>query len=1031
MKFILVYIIILCIQIPGFSQSFPDLKFSHLSEKDGLSSNNVNAVTQDGDGIIWAATENGLNRFDGYGFENFYANPYDLSSIVANNISNMYSDKQNHLWLMTTAGICRFNTVTQKTTRFVSGTDSPAAFQVFDGSAIWFDKDPSHPYLVSPSALYHFKNDTAARPVDIDFPSFNYKSFSFHSFIKIVEDKKGGLWGFIHNKIFSLYKDSKKIKAAIDCPDQDISVYDILFDQKNRCWVSTWANGLYWFRPGENVWHKFPLKDRISPIMKNGVEWKWNRKTFIVFSTGKPLLLMIDEASLQTREYNIIGQTGSINAPIVDRQDILWVPTTDGIYYYTLSNNLFTIRPVTTPAGKGKYAFANLCTVYDMREEPSGYWISRRYDGGILWYSKDWKLVKYWPEVVEGSGAAFDSRLSTTREGFDFKQVGDLMFVTTEWGMVTIDLHNFQKRIYQYPLTKPIMRLRTIVAENDHKWWIRSYDQGVFIFNPQNKQFIKHYNPGATCEGCSPPSANYLVQDQKGRVLESTDEGLFEYDLRKDSFLRVYTRSKLVLGTSLMGMDVDSSGIIWIGSDNGIVGYDPDSKKVVKSVTENNSIGQVQRVTIDHEQNVWFNSIAGYWCWVRKRDKVIQFKYSQGLSYHYDNGLFYTTPNGEVYAGGVGALIRFFPDRLMNYRITAKTKIVEVLINDHLILPQENKKGVKQLNLQPDENNLRVHFDVINYDQPDNNLFFYKLSPGKEEWKQIENGKLSFNNLPAGDYRLTVKGGNKLTGRFTNTDLLVWSIQPKWFQSLWFVLFCIVSGCFTIFFIVMRRIKNIRREAGFKQKIAETEMLALRSQMNPHFIFNSLNGIEYFILHNEKRNASVYLNKFASLIRIILSSSREDIVPFAEDLSTIKLYVDLELLRCNYGFQYISDIDPSLFDQDYRVPPLLIQPFVENAIVHGFAYSDRTDLQLIVSAELQENYIKYMIIDNGAGRKKTSAYNEVNRPHHKSLGLQITQERINIFNEQHQANSSVVIEDLYNYENKPDGTKVTLMIKLI
>ena len=118
-------------------------------------------------------------------------------------------------------------------------------------------------------------------------------------------------------------------------------------------------------------------------------------------------------------------------------------------------------------------------------------------------------------------------------------------------------------------------------------------------------------------------------------------------------------------------------------------------------------------------------------------------------------------------------------------------------------------------------------------------------------------------------------------------------------------------------------------------------MQIFRSQMNPHFIFNSLNGIEYFILQNDKRNASVYLNKFASLIRIILSNSRKDLVPFVDDMQTIRLYVDLELLRFNHNFCYVTDIDQALLDSDYRVLPLLIQPFVENAIIHGFADSDR------------------------------------------------------------------------------------------
>lgn len=239
-----------------------------------------------------------------------------------------------------------------------------------------------------------------------------------------------------------------------------------------------------------------------------------------------------------------------------------------------------------------------------------------------------------------------------------------------------------------------------------------------------------------------------------------------------------------------------------------------------------------------------------------------------------------------------------------------------------------------------------------------------------------------------------------------------------------FIFLLVASG---IFFYQ----RNRRLKAQSQKTKAELQMQVFRSQMNPHFIFNSLNSIEYYILQNEKRNASIYLNKFASLIRIILSDSRKDVVPFADDIQTIRLYADLELLRFNHNFQYITDIDQQLLDADYPVPPLLIQPFVENAIIHGFGHSDKKDLQLKISAILRGEYIVYTIEDNGVGREKSSAKNALNKPNHNSLGLQIIQQRISIFNEQHKANSSLNIEDLYDADKKPFGTRVTVRVKTI
>jgi hypothetical protein len=225
--------------------------------------------------------------------------------------------------------------------------------------------------------------------------------------------------------------------------------------------------------------------------------------------------------------------------------------------------------------------------------------------------------------------------------------------------------------------------------------------------------------------------------------------------------------------------------------------------------------------------------------------------------------------------------------------------------------------------------------------------------------------------------------------------------------------------------------RNRRLKIQAQKTKAELQMQVLRSQMNPHFIFNSLNGIENFILKNDKRQASEYLNKFASLIRIILSNSRKEGVAFTDDMETIQLYIDLELLRFNYRFCFAKDIDPSLLEFDYRVPPLLIQPFVENAIVHGFAYSIRKDLRLLVTAKLEDDYIIYKIEDNGVGRAEASAFNARSKSKHVSLGLQITRERINIFNEQHNAQNTMKIEDLYDLNGKPSGTSVTIKVKTI
>ncbi len=227
------------------------------------------------------------------------------------------------------------------------------------------------------------------------------------------------------------------------------------------------------------------------------------------------------------------------------------------------------------------------------------------------------------------------------------------------------------------------------------------------------------------------------------------------------------------------------------------------------------------------------------------------------------------------------------------------------------------------------------------------------------------------------------------------------------------------------------QIEKKREEAFLKQKISETQMQAMRAKLNPHFIFNSINSIENFIMQDNKRQASDYLNKFSKLIRTILDSSSEELVSFASDIETMQLYIDLELLRYNNKFTYETHIASLLLTGDYRVPSLLLQPYLENAIVHGIAHSDKTDLHLILSASVENDFITYTIIDNGVGRKQAEEYNRQNKPYHKSIGLQLAQDRINIFNGGTNGMEAVNIIDLYDDSGIPTGTKVTIKLKAI
>jgi tetratricopeptide (TPR) repeat protein len=203
-----------------------------------------------------------------------------------------------------------------------------------------------------------------------------------------------------------------------------------------------------------------------------------------------------------------------------------------------------------------------------------------------------------------------------------------------------------------------------------------------------------------------------------------------------------------------------------------------------------------------------------------------------------------------------------------------------------------------------------------------------------------------------------------------------------------------------------------RRDAQFESEITDTEMKALRAQMNPHFIFNSLNSIGDYISKNNLQAADNYLTKFAKLMRSILENSEQKEVPLSEDLKALELYMQLESLRLNNKFAYEIKVDPDIDKENTLIPPLILQPFVENSIWHGIAKKEGNG-KILVHIEKQGDMINCIVEDDGVGRMKTTAIdNEEKESFKKSLGMKITKSRIDIINKIKKSNASVELSDL-------------------
>jgi two-component system, LytTR family, sensor kinase len=235
-----------------------------------------------------------------------------------------------------------------------------------------------------------------------------------------------------------------------------------------------------------------------------------------------------------------------------------------------------------------------------------------------------------------------------------------------------------------------------------------------------------------------------------------------------------------------------------------------------------------------------------------------------------------------------------------------------------------------------------------------------------------------------------------------------------------------------IFILILSRasINNKRRISEMNHKIAEVTQANLRQQMNPHFIFNTLNSIQYYMYQHDKLATNNYLTKFSSLMRKVLENSQHTSVPLNDELDALKLYLDLEIIRFKEKFTYEITVDEEIDTLLYKVPTMLIQPYVENSICHGLIPADNKG-SIKIDLKLKDDYISCTIEDNGIGREAAMIKKNKNENNHNSLGTQIVASRLDLVNALYGTTLKTIYTDLKDKEGEPVGTRVEIQIPIL
>ena len=264
-------------------------------------------------------------------------------------------------------------------------------------------------------------------------------------------------------------------------------------------------------------------------------------------------------------------------------------------------------------------------------------------------------------------------------------------------------------------------------------------------------------------------------------------------------------------------------------------------------------------------------------------------------------------------------------------------------------------------------------------------------------------------------------------------------LRQQWFYSIGGILVLLCIGSFLLYrnsnkqakltlALGKERAEKKQKEAEFERRMSDAALNSLRSQMNPHFIFNCLNSIKLYALENKAEEATEYLGKFSGLMRLVLENSKTDRITLQKEIETLQLYLDMEVMRFKQKLSYEIQVAGNV-DTDYlELPPMLIQPYVENAIWHGLMPKEDGGKVTLHFTCLNDNYLQVVVADNGVGRAKAAELKSKSAQAHKSFGMSITHQRIELINQLYQTNMSVSVSDKHNERGAPAGTEIRIII---
>ncbi|MFZ4401323.1 MAG: ligand-binding sensor domain-containing protein [Bacteroidales bacterium] len=1038
-----------------YCQLNTNIKFERISSEmvkldKGLSQNSVQTILQDKSGYMWFGTWDGLNRFDGYGFYIIRPDYFNTrSGISSPSIRALYQDKKGFIWIGTELGLNKYDPKTQIFTQY---KNIPLNNRSLSSNYINTICEDDKGYLwIGTNDGLNKMNQVTGNVSRYYLNPNNANSLSNNSINNLLFDQSGFLWvasqkGLnrlnLKTNIFSHYYHNPIDKKSIS---SDI-INCLFIDKEQNLWVGTnYGLNLYdklnktFYSFTKQLQNPFSLSNNdVKAIIqdKKGVLW--------IGTMGGGVNYM------NPLDYNFYSYTTSsadnssisndyINAIYEDKSGNIWVGTAwGGLNKIDKQSKKF--RHFVHLNGKDNNSINNNLVWSIANDKKGNIWIAT--NEGINIYNKKTKkfsFIKHQPDNKNSLGSN-----SVRMIVIDNKRQDIVWIATLDAGL---DMYNTKTKKFKHyihnPLTKNSLTTNRLMSLYEDKYgdiWAGTEFGGLCILNPELEKFTIFQNNPSDPYSISSNTVYPVYEDKNGIVWVGTYHGLNRYDRNKKKFYTYFHDSnnkKSISSDMIFSIYQDNNGYFWLGTmGGGLNKFNPITKES-KHFTEANGLpNNVVYATIkDKNGDFWLSTNFGLSKFDPQNETFVNFDVKDGVQSHEFNfGASLIDEEGELYFGGMNGLNAFYPEEIvMNKNVPIITITSFKLFNQEF--PITLKDG-DTLKLNYDENFFSFEFAALDYVNSFKNKYSYILENFDKKWNYTNASRrfADYTAVSPGEYIFRIKGSNN-DGVWNEKGIRIYiQIKSPWYNTILFYLFLLTFTIATIWSLMIWRIKRIRKKHEVERKmlsiqkqVFELEQKSLRLQMNPHFLFNSLNSIQSFVIEKDTDKAIYYLSRFSQLMRLILNNSQQTFVVIQEELKVIKLYLDLERLRYDNIFNYQIDVDTEIEEEFLAIPPMIIQPYIENAIIHGLIHKKHAG-ELLIKLKLVDNYILCVIQDNGIGRAAAIKIREQSGIRHKSSGMLITQERLDILNMKNKNKLSVNIIDLINDEGVSLGTRIELMI---